>query len=405
MVSGLFHSPRRGAFHRSLTVLVHYRSLAVFSLGLWSARLPARFRVSGGTHVLRHVRRSGSTLRGSHPLRRPVPAAFRCPELARERSAARSPQPSNPRTASPAGCTAARVWAPPRSLAATRGILSFPRGTEMFQFPRFPPESENSGPASCTRGVAPFGDPRITGCQLLPGAFRRVATSFIGRQRQGIHHALIIATFSSRPELHTFAWTRSRPSPSSHRLPDLSCLAGGTSLFRTRGGVRGQDRGNRSFSFFSQSLHTRHRARPARWVHRHSCTQPVFVVQDPAQPPVSQRKACRTPDDPGHGRSHQVVPAWHVVNVHSGGAGSRPVARPRPPSTGGAAGTRTPDPRRAKAVLSQLSYDPRSALPLPRPAATGLACALPNSTPAPPPAVGGRAWTRTRGLGLIRAAL
>ena len=31
------------------------------------------------------------------------------------------------------------VWALPRSLAATEGILSFPRGTEMFQFPRFPP--------------------------------------------------------------------------------------------------------------------------------------------------------------------------------------------------------------------------------------------------------------------------
>ena len=26
-VSGLFHSPRRGAFHLSLTVLVHYRSI------------------------------------------------------------------------------------------------------------------------------------------------------------------------------------------------------------------------------------------------------------------------------------------------------------------------------------------------------------------------------------------
>ena len=30
------------------------------------------------------------------------------------------------------------VWAFPRSLAATRGIISFPRGTKMFQFPRFP---------------------------------------------------------------------------------------------------------------------------------------------------------------------------------------------------------------------------------------------------------------------------
>ena len=31
-----------------------------------------------------------------------------------------------------------QVWAPPISLATTLGILSFPLGTEMFQFPRFP---------------------------------------------------------------------------------------------------------------------------------------------------------------------------------------------------------------------------------------------------------------------------
>ena len=32
MVSDLFHSPLRGSFHLSLTVLVHYRSLQIFSL-------------------------------------------------------------------------------------------------------------------------------------------------------------------------------------------------------------------------------------------------------------------------------------------------------------------------------------------------------------------------------------
>src|SRR5688500_8457624 len=53
--------------------------------------------------------------------------------------------------------------------------------------------------------------------------------------------------------------------------------------------------------------------------------------------------------------------------------------RPR----GGAAGIRTPDLRRARAALSRLSYGPSRPLPLP----------------------GGRAWTRTRDLGLIRAAL
>src|SRR6266498_2203482 len=32
--------PSRGAFHLSLTVLVHYRSLEVFSFGQWSAQIP-----------------------------------------------------------------------------------------------------------------------------------------------------------------------------------------------------------------------------------------------------------------------------------------------------------------------------------------------------------------------------
>ena len=36
----LFHSARRGSFHLSLTVLVHYRSLKVFSLGEWTPQLP-----------------------------------------------------------------------------------------------------------------------------------------------------------------------------------------------------------------------------------------------------------------------------------------------------------------------------------------------------------------------------
>jgi hypothetical protein len=72
----LFHSPRRGAFHRSLTVLVPYRSPAVFSLGRWSAPLPTGCHVSGGTHARAPPRLPCRRLRGSHPLRPPVPAAF-----------------------------------------------------------------------------------------------------------------------------------------------------------------------------------------------------------------------------------------------------------------------------------------------------------------------------------------
>ena len=38
----LFHSPHRGSFHLSFTVLVRYRSSNVFSLGRWTSRIPAR---------------------------------------------------------------------------------------------------------------------------------------------------------------------------------------------------------------------------------------------------------------------------------------------------------------------------------------------------------------------------
>jgi hypothetical protein len=48
-VSGSLSSPSRGAFHLSLTVLVHYRSLKVLSLGGWSPRLPTRLHVPRGT--------------------------------------------------------------------------------------------------------------------------------------------------------------------------------------------------------------------------------------------------------------------------------------------------------------------------------------------------------------------
>src|ERR1700693_1199770 len=48
-VSGTISLPSRGAFHLSLTVLVHYRSPRVFSLGEWSPQLPTGFHVSRGT--------------------------------------------------------------------------------------------------------------------------------------------------------------------------------------------------------------------------------------------------------------------------------------------------------------------------------------------------------------------
>ena len=65
-VSGSLSLPFRGSFHLSLTVLVHYRSPAVFSLGGWSRLLPAGFLVSCRTQDPEPV--SLKRLRGFHPL-------------------------------------------------------------------------------------------------------------------------------------------------------------------------------------------------------------------------------------------------------------------------------------------------------------------------------------------------
>jgi hypothetical protein len=139
---------------------------------------------------------------------------------------------SNPPQASPAGCAARGVWAPPRSLAATKGILSVPRGTEMFQFPRCPLRDRSQSARPCAGRVAPFGDPRISGCQRLPGAFRRVAASFLGRQRQGIHHAPIMRSLPLMFPIRQTSWPRQQTgtrqrdvSRPASRLPAASARA------------------------------------------------------------------------------------------------------------------------------------------------------------------------------------
>ena len=76
MVSGSISLPSRGAFHLSLTVLVHYRSLEVFSLGQWSARFPTleTFRVVLESSDRRLIR---FRVLGYHHLWLAVPGTFR----------------------------------------------------------------------------------------------------------------------------------------------------------------------------------------------------------------------------------------------------------------------------------------------------------------------------------------
>ena len=75
-------------------------------------------------------------------------------------------------------------------------LLSFPQGTEMFQFPWFPL------PALCVQAgvtphdgcrVSPFGHPRINARSAAPRGFSQPPTSFFGFRRQGIHRWLFVA--------------------------------------------------------------------------------------------------------------------------------------------------------------------------------------------------------------------
>ena len=88
------------------------------------------------------------------------------------------------------------VWAPPLSLATTQGIVSFPPGTEMFQFPGFP-SYEYVFPIRCAglspARVSPFGHLRLLRVHTPRRSFSQCTTSFIGIWHQGIHRTLLVA--------------------------------------------------------------------------------------------------------------------------------------------------------------------------------------------------------------------
>ena len=59
-------------------------------------------------------------------------------------------------------------------LLAESLLMSFPPGTEMFQFPGFASYTYVFSARSSYEGVAPFGHPWIKACSRLPMAFRSV---------------------------------------------------------------------------------------------------------------------------------------------------------------------------------------------------------------------------------------
>ena len=147
-VSGSISLPSRGAFHLSLTVLVHYRWQRVFSLRRWSSGIHPGFLVS---RVTREISRSpkpvtyGTVTRSGAPFQKlRLDKRFLTP-LPRYRTARGS---HDPHYATPVGLTHSRFrLTPVRSpLLGGSRLLSLPRGTKMFQFPRLPPHECGSHP-------------------------------------------------------------------------------------------------------------------------------------------------------------------------------------------------------------------------------------------------------------------
>ena len=92
----------------------------------------------------------------------------------------------------------------------------------MFQFPHLPPSSlcvQLAVTGYHPNRVAPFGYPRINARPQLPEAFRRLATSFVGLRRLGIHRVLFMRLTFTRPGCPTV--TR-RPTMNGTAQPPAS---------------------------------------------------------------------------------------------------------------------------------------------------------------------------------------
>ena len=137
----------------------------IFSLGGWSPRIPTGFHVSRSTwDTSRAALRF--RLRGSHPLWPIFP----------DRSATAPPTLyRGPATPDPVSRTRFGLFPVRSPLLGESSFPSLPRGTEMFQFPRFASrtlciQARTSG--HYPTQVPPFGHPRIDACLRLPGAYR-----------------------------------------------------------------------------------------------------------------------------------------------------------------------------------------------------------------------------------------
>jgi hypothetical protein len=184
VVSGSVSSPSRGAFHLSLTVLVHYRLHEVFSLGGWSPLLPTRFHVSRGTQDPGPVEQSSST--GLSPALVARSSAFKS-------SFAFVASPTTPPFLTKERFGLFPVRSP---LLRESRLISLGQATEMFQFAHFPSQRlcvqrwisrHHSG------WVAPFGFLGFMAWMQLPPNVSPVSASFFGFMHPGILLVLCVA--------------------------------------------------------------------------------------------------------------------------------------------------------------------------------------------------------------------
>ncbi len=166
----------------------------IFSLGGRSPQIQTGFHVSRPTQVPSR-RSSGFRLRGSNPLCRAFPG-----------TSANPPIIFCWRPYNPAGRTRRFGLIPVRSpLLRESRLISLPPGTEMFQFPGFaltPYVFRCQCTGSTPVRVAPFGNPRIKGCLLLPEAYRSWPrpSSLPGAKASALCPFCLTCSFTVNPE-------------------------------------------------------------------------------------------------------------------------------------------------------------------------------------------------------------
>ena len=111
-------------------------------------------------------------------------------------------------------------------LLAESHLLSFPRGTEMFHFPRFAPLHlwiQCRVRRHYPPWVSPFGHRRIKAWLAAPRRFSQLPTSFFASCRLGIHRVPFVA-WSSLFFVHSSRTPKRRPgsSAASVNMPAFS---------------------------------------------------------------------------------------------------------------------------------------------------------------------------------------